>query len=209
MHKNWKLIAPLTICLAAFGCGEGGSGSGSAVASSSGASSAKPAASSKPTSAPTTAAAKPTSVPTASSSEELVETDLSPRGDEWKGFTIKAPKDAKVMDDLGDCRVATKGFDVVLSQKKNKADIAQKKKALEDLAKQVKGKVTFKNETAEGFDYTFERPKMDKPDEMFASDDFFMIVKVGGKNVGCFPHDSAMGDEIEKARTACKTVAKK
>lgn len=187
-------------------CGDTAGGAGSAKPA---ATSAKPA--STGTAKPTTSAAAPapTPKPTAEPAAEMVETDLSSRGDEWKGFTIKAPKDAKVMEDLGDARVAVKGFDVVLSQKKGKTSVKDRKKGLEDLAKQVKGKVSFSNETAEGFDYKLETPKLDNDKELFARDDFFMVVKVGGKDVGCFPHTSAQKEEIAKAREACKTVAKK
>lgn len=192
-------FAVFVACAALAACGQGSGGAASTSASSSAAKSAPK---------PVASAPKPASSP-AEPAVAFSEVDLSPRGAEWKGFTIKAPSTAKVMDDLGDCRVAEKGFDVVLSQKPDKSDVAARKKALEELAKTAKGKVTFSNETADGFDYKLETPKFDKPTEFVGHDSFFTVVKVGGKKVGCFPHDSAMGDEIGKAREACKTVAKK
>jgi hypothetical protein len=69
--------------------------------------------------------------------------------------------------------------------------------------------VTFSNETADGSDYELETPKFDDPSEMFAHASFFAGVKVDGEKIGCFPHDSAMDEEIAMARQACKTVAKK
>jgi hypothetical protein len=182
--------------LAACGGGGGAAASASAAASA-------------PTTAKSAAPAKASAAPKPTAAAELEEVDLSSRGDEWKGFTIRAPKSAKIMDDLGDCRIAEKGFDVVLSQKKERSDVAARKKDLEGLAKTLKGKVTFSNETADGFDYKLETPKYDKPDELIARDDFFVVVKAGKGQVGCFPHTSAMGDEIVKAREACKTVQKK
>jgi hypothetical protein len=190
--------------LFASACGDGGGGAGSTSPSSKPASSAKPAAAAKPTATATATAAM-----TGASLGEMVEMDLSERGAEWKGFSIKAPKEAKVMEDLGDARVAMKGFDVVISQKKNKITVAEYKKTLEGVAKQVKGKVTFENETADGFDYTMETPKFDKPEEMISVKRFYMSVKAGTSTVGCFPHDSASADEQASAREACKTIAKK
>ena len=193
----------MSIFLMALGvaaCGDGSSGA---------ASSAAPKASAAASSAAKAPAPKPAAKEPAKEIE-MVETDLSPRGDEWKGFTIQAPKDSKVMDDLGDCRIAaTRTFDVVLSQKSPKNDVAAMKKFLEELAPKMKAKLEISNETATGFDWKRETPNETTPDKPFIREDFFMLVDVGGKKVGCFPHSSAGKEEIERARVACKTLAKK
>jgi hypothetical protein len=159
---------------------------------------------------PATSAAARALLPAPSKEIEMVETDLSSRGDEWKGFVIKAPKDAKVMDDLGDCRIAaTRTFDVVLSQKGPKNDVAAMKKYMEELAPKMKATLEFSNESDTGFDWKRETPNETTPDKPFIREDFFSVVDVGGTKVGCFSHSSAGKEEIERAREACKTLAKK
>ncbi|MBL9021695.1 MAG: hypothetical protein JNL21_05820 [Myxococcales bacterium] len=133
---------------------------------------------------------------------EMVETDLSSKGLEWKGYAIMAPKDAKIMDDRGDCRVAAKGFSVILSQKPERSTIDGKKKELDKVAAATEGKVTYANESATGFDYKLETPKSSR-------DDFFMVLDVGGKKIGCYPLNLIKKEEMEKAREACKTLVKK
>lgn len=140
----------------------------------------------------------------ASPGTSFVSTDLSSRGDAWKGFSIDAPKDAKVMEDFNDCRVAGDGLDVVISQQPDHRSVAAAKAALEKRAGRMKGSVSFENETAAGFDYTLDTPGFEG--ERVKRDSFIMVVSTGGTSVGCFPHSSAGGMEIEAARAACKTL---
>jgi hypothetical protein len=140
---------------------------------------------------------------------ELIERDLSSRGPEWKGIAVDGPKEAKVMDDMGDCRLAADGhgaYDLVLSQKKDKSTVAGYKKWLEETAKIVKGKVTFDKETDSSLEYTMETPKFDNEKEFFTSKKWFMAVKVGTKTVGCMPHDSADKETYDMLKKACGTV---
>lgn len=195
--RSVSISMVLWMALGAVACGDGG---GTGPASS--------AAAPRSSAATTSAAKAPASKP--KKEIEMVETDLSPRGDEWKGFVIQAPKDAKVMDDLGDCRIAaTRTFDLVLSQKSPKNDVAAMKKFLEELAPKMKAKLEVSKETATGFDWKRETPNEAMPDKPIIREDFFALVEVGGKKIGCFPHSSAQKEEIERAREACKTLAKK
>lgn len=194
-----SMVLSMALGLAACGDGSTGAASSSAAAKSTG-----------PGSTTTGASPAKPAAPKPAKEIEMVETDLSPRGDEWKGFVIQAPKDAKVMDDLGDCRIAaTRTFDVVLSMKSPKNDVAAMKKFLEELAPKMKAKLAISNETPTGFDWKRETPNETTPDKPFIREDFFSLVDVGGKKIGCFPHSSAGKEEIERARAACKTLAKK
>ncbi len=198
--KSAKYVSAASVLLMALGVAACGSDSGSGTASS-----AMPRSSAAASSAAKAPAPKP-----AAKEIEMVETDLSPRGDEWKGFAIQAPKDAKVMDDLGDCRIAaTRTFDLVLSQKGPKNDVAAMKKFLVELAPKMKAKLDISNETATGFDWRRETPNETTPDKPFIREDFFSLLDVGGKKIGCFAHSSAGKEEIQRARDACKTLAKK
>jgi hypothetical protein len=197
-----RLVGTLVLSAVLGACGDGGGASSAAPASSSASPKASGGSSTSATAAPKTPS-KPKEV-------EMVDTDLSPRGDEWKGLTIKAPKDAKIMDDMGDCRVAaTRTIDIILSQKTPKNDVAAMKKYHEDLAAKLKGTITFSNETPTGFDWKRETPNETFPDKPIVREDFFTVVEIDGKKIGCFPSNSSSKEEIQRTREACKTLAKK
>jgi hypothetical protein len=197
-----RTVSSLVLSALLVACGGDGAGS-SASASASSAPKASGGSSASGAAAPKPAPAKPKEI-------EMVDTDLSPRGDEWKGLSIKAPKDAKIMDDMGDCRVAaTRTIDIILSQKAPKNDVAARKKDLEELAGKMKGKITFSNETATGFDWKRETPNETFPDKPIVREDFFTVVEIDGKKIGCFPSTSSSKEEIQRTREACKTLSKK
>jgi hypothetical protein len=141
---------------------------------------------------------------------ELADLDLSTRGPAWKGWTIKAPKDAKVMEDMSDLRVAGKGcsivedcpyFDLILSEKKPdlKAFKASQAKAAADL----KDKIEWGEETAESLEWTRETLGV-------KTRNFRRIVKVGTKEIGCWPFGGVTKEsDFSALKEACKSVSKK
>jgi hypothetical protein len=139
----------------------------------------------------------------AAAKTDLVDADLSSRGEGWKDWTIKAPKDAKVMEDMGNARVAGKGFDVVISQAA--ADMAATKDLASKGAEAAKGKITFTTDTPEALEWNL---KIGKSTSYY----FKLALKVDGKDVTCEVMNT-IGAENEKQaakmKEACKSLAKK
>ncbi|GAC1587868.1 MAG: hypothetical protein NVS3B20_16030 [Polyangiales bacterium] len=141
---------------------------------------------------------------------ELVDLDLSSIGAAWKGWTIKGPNGAKVMEDMSNLRVAGKGcpitdkcpyFDLILSQKK--PDLKATKKIQTDGAAQFKDKITFTEDTPVALEWTREG-------DMGKSRNFEHIVKVGTKDLGCHPLGSVLNEsDLTSMKDACNTIAKK
>ncbi len=141
---------------------------------------------------------------------ELVDVDLSSGGAAWKGYTIKAPKGSKVMEDMSNIRVAGKGcpitekcayFDLILSQ--TKPDLKATKKLHSDGAAQFKDKLTFTEDTATALEWTREG-------DMGKTRNFEHVVKVGTKELGCHPLGGVITEsDLTGMKDACKTLAKK
>ncbi len=137
---------------------------------------------------------------------ELVETDLSSVA-AWKGWSISAPKGAKVSEDGTDLRVAGKScdkcpyFDLILSQKK--PDLTATKKLHTDEAAKGKDKINFTESTTAALEWTYEAG--DKK-----SYNFVHIVKVGTDEIGCWPDSSVNAEaDFDVMKDACETIAKK
>jgi hypothetical protein len=145
------------------------------------------------------AAAKPAAAP----KTDLVDADLSSRGDDWKGWTVKAPKDAKVMEDMGNARVAGKDFDIVISQKA--PDMKETKENATKGAEASKGKIAFTTDKPEDLEWNV---KSGKHTTYF----FKLALKVDDKDVTCEVMNT-IGADTQKLATrmidACKTLAKK
>ena len=141
---------------------------------------------------------------------ELVELDLSSRGPEWKGWTMKAPAGAKVMDDMSNLRVSGKGcpitdscpsFDLILSQKK--PDLAAMK-ALQTRGAAGGGeKLTFQADTASLLEWTREGSQL-------KTMNFLEVVTVSGKAIGCGPLSSVVrASDLTAMKRACGSIERK
>lgn len=133
---------------------------------------------------------------------KLVDVDLSSRGAAWKGYSVKGPAGSKVMEDLGNVRVAGKGeFDLILSQKK--VDFASFKKNKGIGVKRGKGTLTFPVDKPDMLEWKAVFPK-------YTTYGFRQIVDVAGKKVGCWPmHGVDAQAKLQIYRDACKTITKK
>ncbi len=202
MHRNAVLLASLVAAALAVvpGCGSGDGSSGAPAAGS-----AKPAAaSSAQPAAPAAAAEKKNEE---APKFELVDKDLSPAGDSWKGWTAKGPAEAEVMEDLGGARIVTKkvigpgAFDIAFKQ--GKRNLKESKEALQKGADAARSTVTFTVDTADALEWTTTTGNV-------KSYDFILLQKSGGKDVTCYTV-SPREDEAEIAplKEACKSLTKK
>lgn len=148
---------------------------------------------------------------------ELVEYDLSPAGDTWKGWTASGPKGCKVMGDLGNAaRIACDGPDMAESAKtgRNGFDLLFVQGA-EDLSKvKDERKARWDAKAAAGEHAILA----DEPSLLawregkgkFVAYQFMMKLDVAGQPVTCKPlHGGGIEAEHELHLAACRTLAKK
>jgi hypothetical protein len=200
-----KICLPLiaVIAVASIACGKSEHASDKPAASGSGKPEEK--AADKP---------KDTAPPPAAAKVEMVEVDLSSGGAAWKGYSIKAPKESKVMEDMSNIRVAGKGcpitetcpeFDLILSQKK--PNFKETKSLQEQGATAMKDKLQWTGETADMLEWTRESTMGDTTIKTL---NFERIVKVGGKELGCWPLNAPSKEsDLAAMKEACTTLAKK
>jgi hypothetical protein len=152
--------------------------------------------------------------PPAEAKVEMVEVDLSSAGAAWKGYSIKAPKESQVMEDMSNIRVAGKGcpitetcpqFDLILSQKK--PNFKETKSLQDQGATAMKDKIEWTSETADTLEWTRESSMGDSTIKTL---NFERIVKVGGKELGCWPLNAPSKEsDIAAMKEACTTLSKK
>lgn len=191
--RKLTLLAAIFSCVAVFGCdkkseedstGKSG-GEKSAGAESDKGEEARPAEEARPRAAEV----------------KLVEYDLSSQGDDWKGFTVKGVEGAKVMGDLGNVRVASKGFNLILSQKKVDFEKFKKNKGIG--VKKGKGEFKATVDKPDHLEWTAKYPN-------FTTYGFRTVVDVNGKKIGCWNmHGVNKKEKLEVYKKACKTIAKK
>ncbi len=195
------LLASAWLTLASA-CAQGGTAASTSASASPAAPASDKAASSNAAAPASAAASASAASPGAEVPPDWVDVDLSPGGAAWKGYSIKAPADAKLKKSAGEVTLESKTFAIRLSLTHTKKKTANLDTAV---AYGVKWRALTENESL--FEY---ETSGEQNGEKFVRFNFDMFVDVGaGKRVGCSGvNNQKTREELGPMMTACKTLKK-
>jgi hypothetical protein len=149
--------------------------------------------------APAAAPVAPSAAPAAAGAE----LDLSPAGEGWKGFTIKAPAGATATSDGTDGVIVN--LESLAFQISTQTDVKMLKDGMKAGMEQSKGKVTFTVDKADELAYTTEQ---DMGGNIIKGYGFQLVLSPGGKKVMCGANVDSEA-QVATIKAICNSLTKK